>query len=197
MHIRIPNFDKVIGNSSIKKKMIFEMPTTPEKSEERLGMPGYQSPLHPHDLFIESLEDKNVSEFNQLSNNDCKTSSGHKISFFKSIKNDKSQSKVLQPIQEQPLIDRDEEFFKLTLLSLQMNHKAFHIVQSIDPQEMFYDAKVVHKLSFHQFPEFIKDELERYYLLKTKNADPDRFQHKEHELEEYEGAKLYLNASEF
>ena len=172
------------------------MPASPEKSEERLCNTGCPSPQQVHDLFVESLDDKNQSEFNQLSNNDSKTPSRFKVSFQLNSKPEKAPYTALKPVKETPVVDRDEEFFKLTLLSLQMNHRAFHILQSIDPQELFHDAKIINKLSFNQFAEFIQNELERYYLLKTKNADPDRFQNKEHELEEYEGAKLYVNASE-
>lgn len=74
-----------------------------------------------------------------------------------------------------------------------MNHPHFSIVKSIDVDELFEEAKLVKRLAFNQFAEFIKKELDSYYMLKTKNADPARFLGKEKELQDYYGAKLYID----
>lgn len=89
--------------------------------------------------------------------------------------------------------DPDREFFKLTLLAAQLNHPDFQAVKSISMEELFHEAKEVQRLPFHQFQGFIAKEIDKFYLLKTKNADPDRFLGREEELEEYNGATLYVD----
>ena len=77
-----------------------------------------------------------------------------------------------------------------------MNHKNFITVKQMNVDELFNEAKFVHKLSFNKFAEFIKQELDNYHILRTKNADPARFLGKENELRDYNGVKLYFDVKE-
>jgi len=70
------------------------------------------------------------------------------------------------------------------------------MVKSMNTEDLFYDAKFVHNLAFHQYHKYLEQEIKKYCLLKTKNADPDRFLGREHELKDYNGVKLYLDVSE-
>lgn len=88
------------------------------------------------------------------------------------------------------------EFFKLSLLAQQINHPQFKVVKSLSFEELYHEAKHVKQLAFHQFHGFIAAELDRYTLLKTKNADPDRFLGREDELEEYAGVKLFFDVKD-
>ena len=90
--------------------------------------------------------------------------------------------------------ESDREFFKLTLLSHQLNHKKFRVIQSINADELYKQARFQLNLGFNKYSEFIKTELEKYYLLKTKNADPNRFLGREKDLKYYNGAKIYMDA---
>lgn len=84
----------------------------------------------------------------------------------------------------------------MTLLAYQLNHPDFHAVQALDCDELFYEAKFDRFLAFHQFPAFIKTEVDKFYLLKTKNAEPDRFLGREEELKDYVGAKIFVDSDE-
>ena len=71
----------------------------------------------------------------------------------------------------------------MTLLSCQLNHDHFRLVKSLDAANLYNEAKNVQKVPFNKYLVFIQSELERYYLSKARNADPDRFHGKEKELE--------------
>jgi hypothetical protein len=59
---------------------------------------------------------------------------------------------------------------------------------------LYTEARYVRNLVFNQYSDFIKKELDSYYLLKTKNADPSRFLGREKELKDYNGAKIYVDS---
>ena len=46
-------------------------------------------------------------------------------------------SKLFQPQQSYQIHDSDKEFFKLTLLSIQLNHKNFNLVKTIDTNFLY------------------------------------------------------------
>ena len=50
-------------------------------------------------------------------------------------------------------------------------------------------------IKFTEYHDFIKKEIAKYYLIKNKNADPDRFIGNEEELKDYNGAKIYIDIS--
>lgn len=50
-------------------------------------------------------------------------------------------------------------------------------------------------IKFTGYHDFIKTEIDKYYILKSKNADPERFIGKEKELKDYNGAKIYVDVS--
>jgi hypothetical protein len=79
--------------------------------------------------------------------------------------------------------DQEFSFFKMTLLAQQMKHKDFIVVKGIDAQGLFKVAKFENKLGFHEYYEFIKEQIARFYLLK-KNADPVRFLGREKEIDD-------------
>lgn len=91
--------------------------------------------------------------------------------------------------------DSDLEFFKLTLLSLQLNHKNFRLVKTIDANSLYHLAKD-QNLQFTKYYEFLKEEVDKHYLIKYKNAEPERFLGKEKELKEYNGAKIYVDIND-
>jgi hypothetical protein len=65
----------------------------------------------------------------------------------------------LPPLRLPTVCNFDQEnmhFFKLTLLSLQMNHKDFQIVKSIDANSLYAKAN---KVPFNQYHKFISKEL--------------------------------------
>ena len=88
---------------------------------------------------------------------------------------------------------QDRQFFKLTLLSEQLNHKNFNIVKSIDTEQLYNEARA--QGAFTGYREFITKELDKYYLLQTKNADPERFLGKENELKDYIGARILVDVN--
>jgi hypothetical protein len=49
-------------------------------------------------------------------------------------------------------------------------------------------------MPFNKYPEFIKQELDKFYLVKKYNADPERFLGQENELKYYNGAQIYATA---
>ena len=51
-------------------------------------------------------------------------------------------------------------------------------------------------MPFNKYPEFIKQELDKFYLVKKYNADPERFLGQENELKYYNGAQIYATAQE-
>ena len=55
--------------------------------------------------------------------------------------------------------DSDFEFFKLTLLSCQLNHAHFSIVKSMDVNELYHQAKNVHKVAFNKYQSWIENEI--------------------------------------
>lgn len=77
-----------------------------------------------------------------------------------------------------------------------MNHKKFNIIKSMNYQKLYDEAKNNRKLTFNKFDKFIKTEIEKYALARTKHVDPDRFYGKEHELEQYSGVKMFVNIDE-
>jgi hypothetical protein len=89
--------------------------------------------------------------------------------------------------------DEDFHFFKMTLLSEQLNHKDFMKVRGVSTEELFQEAKFEQGLSFQNYHAFIKEELEKYYISKVKNADPDRFVGKQDELKDFNGVRLYVD----
>lgn len=89
--------------------------------------------------------------------------------------------------------DEDYSFFKMTLLAEQLNHKDFIAVKNILPDDLFYEAKFEQSLGFQHYAGFIREQLDKYYLIKTKNADPERFMGKEAELDDFEGVTLYID----
>jgi hypothetical protein len=91
--------------------------------------------------------------------------------------------------------DSDKEFFKLTLLSLQLNHKNFNLVKQIDTNSLYQEASE-NKLQFNNYHTFLKDQIDKFYLLKHKNVEPERFIGKEKELSEYQGAKIFVDMTE-
>lgn len=51
-------------------------------------------------------------------------------------------------------------------------------------------------MAFNGYREFINKELDKYYLLQTKNADPERFIGKENELKDYIGARILVDMND-
>lgn len=100
-----------------------------------------------------------------------------------------------QPESSAALRDSNKEFFKLTLLSMLMNHKSFNTVRSINADALYQEA-CEKGLPFHEFAKFIDVEIQKYYILKTKNAEPSRFLGREEELADFNGAKLYFDIGE-
>ena len=54
--------------------------------------------------------------------------------------------------------DSNKEFFKLTLLSMLMNHKSFNTVRSINADELYQEA-CEKGIPFHKFADFIAEEI--------------------------------------
>lgn len=65
-------------------------------------------------------------------------------------------------------------------------------MRAIDTGELFHEAKFIKHIGFHNYATFIKEEIDKFYLFKTKNVDPERFLGKEDEIDDYTGSKLYF-----
>lgn len=127
----------------------------------------------------------------------CDTSDNYlRFNHSKDRRFNDSKDIVSFPLSKQKENRSDFEFFKLTLLSHQLNNKKrFKTLSTINVDNLYQQARFDEKLGFNQYSEFITKELEKYYLLKTKNADPTKFLGREADLVDYRGAKLYIDAS--
>lgn len=77
-----------------------------------------------------------------------------------------------------------------------MNHPHFFSVNKLDARELFNLAKFERGLTFVEFRSFILEQLERNFLERVKNADPDRFLGRQEELQDYLGSQMYVDLAE-
>jgi hypothetical protein len=57
-------------------------------------------------------------------------------------------------------------------------------VKTIDTNLLYQEA-AENKMQFNNYHAFLKDQIDKFYLLKHKNVEPGRFLGKEKELSEY------------
>ena len=89
----------------------------------------------------------------------------------------------------------EQLYFKMALLSQKLNHENFQYVNDIDSEELYEQAKVMDKVPFHKWYDYIGEQLNFYYWTKKKGVDSKIAESNNHLMEDFRSASIYYDST--